>query len=82
MTQWDKLIADILNLAPSVRFAELAKVLKSYGYVMGSPRRGSSHYTFRKEGCNPITIPKHNPIKKPYLIMVRDVIEGEADGKR
>ena len=34
---------------------------------MFSPRSGSSHYTFRKPGCQPITIPKHEPIKKVYV---------------
>ncbi|WP_288304336.1 hypothetical protein [uncultured Treponema sp.] len=26
---------------------------------MHSPKSGSSHFTFRKQGKNPITIPKH-----------------------
>ena len=38
---------------------------------------GSSHYTFRKPGAVPITIPKHEPIKKVYVEMVRQVIESE-----
>ncbi|MBQ6222736.1 MAG: hypothetical protein IJJ44_09010 [Solobacterium sp.] len=42
---------------------------------MNSPRSGSSHYTFRKKGYNPITIPKHEPIKKVYVEMVRKVVE-------
>ena len=33
-------------------------ILESYGYEMNAPRSGSSHYTFRKQGCMPITIPK------------------------
>ena len=40
--------------------------------------RGSSHYTFRKSGCMPITIPKHEPIKKVYVEMVREIVESEA----
>ena len=43
---------------------ELRRVLESYGYEMNAPRSGSSHYTFRKAGCQPITIPKHEPIKR------------------
>ena len=39
---------------------------------------GSSHYTFRKSGCQPITIPKHEPIKKVYVELVRQVVESEA----
>ena len=33
---------------------------------MYSPSGGSSHFIFRKTGCQPITIPKHEPIKKAY----------------
>ena len=77
MSQWDKLIARIYNLSKDLRFEELRKVLISYGYEMNSPRSGSSHYTFRKNGCMPITIPKHEPIKKVYVEMVRQVVEGE-----
>lgn len=38
-----------------------------------------SHCTFRKEGCRPVTIPKHEPIKKVYVEMVKEVIESEVD---
>lgn len=48
-------------------------------YVMHTPGDGSSHYTFRKKGCMPITIPKQEPIKKVYVEMVRRVVESEAD---
>ena len=78
MSQWDKLIARICNLSKDLRFDELRKVLESYGYVMDAPRSGSSHYTFRKQGCAPITIPKQEPIKKVYVEMVRQVVESEA----
>lgn len=45
---------------------------------MGTPRSGSSHYTFRKSGCQPITIPKHEPVKRIYVEMVKKVVESEA----
>ena len=64
MSKWDKLLAKICSLSKELRFEELKKVLESYGYEMKAPKSGSSHYTFRKEGCKPITIPKHKPIKK------------------
>ena len=44
---------------------------------MDATRSGSSHYTFRKQGKSPITIPKHEPIKKVYVEMVRKVVESE-----
>ena len=43
-------------------------------YIM---QKGGSHYTFRKKGCMPITIPKHEPIKKVYVHMVRQIVESE-----
>ena len=73
MSKWDKLITRISNLSKDLRFDELRKVLESYGYEMNVPRSGSSHYTFRKQGCMPITIPKHEPIKKVYVEMVRQI---------
>ena len=79
MSSWDKLLARILTLSNDLRFNELRKVLEAFGYTMKAPRSGSSHYTFRKPGCMPITIPKHGPIKKTYVEMVRDVVESEAD---
>lgn len=78
MSKWDKLIARICSLSKDLRFDELRKVLESYGYKMSSLRGGSSHYTFRKNGCMPITIPKHEPIKKVYVEMVRQIVESEA----
>ena len=77
MSKWDKLILKISLLSKDLRFSELRKVLESYGYVMNSPKGGSSHYTFRKKGCMPITIPKHEPIKRVYVEMVRLIIEKE-----
>lgn len=78
MSQWDKLLARIHSLSRDLRFDELRKVLESSGYEMHAPRGGSSHYTFRKPGCQPITIPKHEPIKKVHVELVRQVVESEA----
>lgn len=78
MSQWDKLLKRILTLSKDLRFDELRKVLEYYGYEMNAPRSGSSHYTFRKPGCQPITIPKHEPIKKVNVEMVRQIVESEV----
>lgn len=78
LSSWDKLLNRILSLSKDLRFDELRKVLEEYGYEMKAPRGGSSHYTFRKAGCMPITIPKHEPIKKVYVEMVREIVESEA----
>lgn len=77
MSQFDKLITDILNLSNDLRFDELQKVLLYLGYTMYAPHGGSSHYTFRKKGCIPITIPKHYPIKKVYVKLVKEIVEKE-----
>ena len=78
MSQFDKLLQNILSLSKDLRFVELRKVLEHYGYRMDQPRSGSSHYVFRKAGCNPITIPKHDPIKKVYVQLVKDIVESEV----
>ena len=75
MSKWDKLLARICSLSKDMRFSELQKVLESYGYEMQAPKGGSSHYTFRKTGAMPITIPKHEPIKKVYVQKVKELIE-------
>ena len=77
MSQWEKLLSKILTLSKDMRFAELKKVLEYYGYQMNSPKGGSSHYAFRKPGCYPITIPKHEPIKKVYVEMLKEIAERE-----
>lgn len=77
MSQWDIPLDKVTRLSPDLRFEELKKILKSYGYVMSAPNGGSSHYTFRKTGYPPITILKHKPIKKVYIEMVREVVERE-----
>lgn len=78
MSKWEKLLARICSLSKDIRFDELKKVLESYGYEMRNPKGGSSHFVFRKPGCQPITIPKHEPIKKVYVEMVKEVVESEG----
>ena len=81
MSKWDKLLSRILSLDKDMRFNELRRVLESYGYQMKAPGSGSSHCTFRKAGKNPITIPKHEPIKKVYVEMARAVVEEESNNE-
>lgn len=78
VSKWGKLLAEIRSLSKELRFSELQRVLESYGYTMYQPHGGSSHCTFRKPGCSPITIPKHEPIKLVYVHMVKEIIESEA----
>lgn len=82
MAQWEKLLKKICSLSKEMRFEELKKVLENYGYEMKSPKGGGSHRTFRKVGCNPITIPVHEPIKTVYVEMVKNVVEKEASNEK
>lgn len=77
MARFDKLLERIRNLDGNLRFREVQRVLETYGYTMKSPGGGSSHATFRKPGKVPVTIPRHEPILKIYVLMVREAIEGE-----
>lgn len=78
MSQFEKLLERVMKLDPSLRFGEVEKVLLVYGYQGKYPKGGSSHCTFRKEGCPPITIPKHQPIGIAYIRLVRDILEREG----
>ena len=79
MSKFEKLLQRIKILDNNMRFDEVRKVLESYGYTMSGPGSGSSHKVFRKNGCTPITIPVHEPIKRVYILMVKEVIESEAN---
>jgi predicted RNA binding protein YcfA (HicA-like mRNA interferase family) len=83
LSQWNKLIDDILNLNRNIRFDDLVKALIRIGYAQSQPKRGGSHYTFRKSGKDSITIPKSTqPMNRVYIELVRTAIiefEREAD---
>ena len=74
MSQWDKLIAQILSENKNLRFEDLKKALLKIGYAMEQPRGGSSHFTFRKAGCPPITIPQQQPINRAYIELVAEAV--------
>lgn len=76
MSKWEKLIQAILNKKSNLRFEDLSAALIKIGYICEQPRGGSSHYTFRKDGCTPITLPKKKPpIDKVYIRLVSEAIE-------
>lgn len=81
MTKRDKAFARIKALDKNLRFDELSRALEWCGYVGTFPGGGSSHCTFRKEGCPPITVPTHEPIPKVYVDLVKDAIE-KAESER
>ncbi len=71
----EKLKQRIRSLDRGLRFDEVRKVLESFGYEMHSPHGGSSHCTFRKLGCEPITMPRNEPVLVVYVAMVKSVLE-------
>lgn len=75
MSKWDKLLKRVQALSGDLRFEELCKVLENCGYEMSRPSGGTSHCIFRKPGRNPITIPRHVPIKKICIELVREAAE-------
>ncbi len=75
MSKFEKLLQKIKQLDKGLCFDEVKKVLLSYGYAFRFPHNGSSHATFRKEGYDSITIPTHEPIKRIYVLLVKEAIE-------
>lgn len=74
MSQWDKLLEAILSEDSSLRFDDLSKALIRIGYTERQPN-GGSHYTFRKAGCKPITIPKHGTLSRAYIKLVSEAVK-------
>ena len=74
MSKWEKLIREILKSSKNLRFEDLAKALMKIGYTQHQPKSGSSHYTFRKDGCMPITLPKHTPMNRVYIELVKEAV--------
>ncbi|MBQ3442553.1 MAG: type II toxin-antitoxin system HicA family toxin [Selenomonadaceae bacterium] len=72
MSKLEKLLQRIKNHPKTVRFEELDKILTNAGYERAQPRRGSSHYTYRKSDRVPITIPRQIPFV--HEVYVHNVI--------
>lgn len=70
MARVDKLIEKMRNRPNGIRFDEVEKVLRHHGYILVRSK-GTSHYHFRNDAGNVITIPKENPVKAVY---VKDVL--------
>ncbi|EAK5214980.1 type II toxin-antitoxin system HicA family toxin [Campylobacter jejuni] len=75
MSKKDKIIKDLKNNPNNARFETLKILLESEGYECFN--KGGSHYQFRKEECDLITIPFKRPIKAIYVKMVLKAITGE-----
>ena len=75
MSRWNKLIDEILKINKGLRFDDLAKALIRIGYTQSQPKGGGSHFVFRKDGKNPISLPKSSPMNKAYVELVRDAVK-------
>lgn len=78
MSKLDKLLRRLGTLPQDMRFEELDTILRRFGYVPTETRGGSRHITYRKNGQS-ITIPRHTPIKRCYIRLVRDAIKDEKE---
>jgi predicted RNA binding protein YcfA (HicA-like mRNA interferase family) len=73
-----KLIKKILNNPKNVRFKDVDKLLKAFGYEAKQPSKGSSHFVYRKKGANPITVPYKRPfVKEIYIKQIIKILELE-----
>ena len=68
-----KLLKGIFRNPRIIRFEDLDRLLRTSGYEPRQPRKGSSHYTYRKKGSMLITV----PYKRPYVkeIYVKQIIK-------
>ena len=78
MSKRDKLIPKIMS-GGSVTFAEAEKLLTDLGYKSEFPQGGSFHKTFRKQGCDKITlVATQKPLKKYAMKMIQAALETEG----
>ena len=74
MGQFDKLIQKILD-EKDITYEEAKKVLLHLGYTENAPAGGSSHYTFRKNAHEKITLVKtQKPLKKYLIKKIKEAI--------
>ena len=75
MSKYDKLLSKLRNNPKNVDFKILKKLLEEHGYK-GFNNNGGSHWVFRKNGCDSVTIPYKKPIKIIYVKKVIEIIIG------
>ncbi|NPA39483.1 MAG: type II toxin-antitoxin system HicA family toxin [Thermodesulfobacteria bacterium] len=74
-----ELIEKFLRNPNNVRFEELDKLLRAFGFEPRQPRKGGSHFTYRKTGGKIITVPYKRPfVKKVYVKQVIKLLDLEA----
>lgn len=75
MSKYEKLVKDLENSPNDVKFEVLKKLFENVGYK--ATNNGSSHWQFRKEDKDTLTIQYKRPIKAIYVKKVLKVIKDE-----
>ena len=75
MSKYEKLIKDLENNPIDVKFEVLKKLLENAGYR--EMNNGSSHWQFRKENKETLTIPYKRPVKVIYVKKVLKALKDE-----
>ena len=75
MSKYEKIVKDLENSPNDVKFEVLKKLFENVGYK--ATNNGSSHWQFRKEDKDTLTIQYKRPIKAIYVKKVLKVIKDE-----
>ncbi len=77
MANVKKLVKKMLRLPPEMRFDEVAKVLRWFGWQLDRSTSGS-HFVYGKTGFPSITIPKkHKKAKRGYIRKIIEILNLE-----
>jgi predicted RNA binding protein YcfA (HicA-like mRNA interferase family) len=78
MTRRQKLLQQLRNNPKNVRFEDLDKLMRWYGFECRSPK-GGSHYVYKRKGQCSITVPHNKPIKSTYVREALALIDEYGD---
>jgi hypothetical protein len=79
MGQREKLLEEIRDNPTNVRFEDIDRLLRMYGYT--TRPHGGSHYYYKRKGCPPISVPRARPLKEVYVKRAIEAIEICAEGQ-
>ncbi len=80
MTKLEKLYAKARRSPGSVRFSDLDRLLRWYGFTVSQPRGGSSHFAYTR-GLYRLVVPKRgsNSVLAVYVRQAMDVLTGLSE---
>lgn len=73
-----KVVEKVLKNPRDIDFNLLCRLLRGFGYAQRQSGGGGSHFVFRKPGLNPITVPRHKPVKTVYVKHIIRLLDLEA----